>query len=129
MTKKTVVSPKNVYPAKEYSHAVRVGPLLMTAGIVAHDPEGRIVGKGDIAVEVEQVHQNLGAVLKSAGLGFEDLVKVTIFTTNVLFRPVIMEARRKYFPVDPSASMFFVVTNLSAADQLVEIEAMAAVKE
>jgi len=129
MAKKAIVPTKNVYTAKGYSHAVRVGPLLITAGIVAHDAEGRIVGKGDIAAQVEQVYHNLGAVLNSADLGFEDVVKITIFTTNVLFRPVIMEARRKYFPVDPPASTFFVVTSLSTADQLVEIEAIAAIKE
>ena len=129
MPPKIVVPTKNVYPANGYSQAIRVGPLLVTAGIVAHDTEGHIVGKGDIAAQVEQVFQNLGAVLTSAGLGFEYVVKITIFTTNVLFRPRIMEARRKYFPVDPPVSTFFVVSSLSTADQLVEIEAMAAVRE
>jgi 2-iminobutanoate/2-iminopropanoate deaminase len=123
--KKEIVSVDRVYPAKGYSHVVRTGPIVWTAGLVAHDAEGKIVGRGDIAAQVEQVYQNLSAALTSCRLGFEDVVKITMFATNILFRPTIMEARSKYFPANPPASTFFVVTSLSTADQLFEMEAVA----
>ncbi len=54
MEKATVAVPR-IYPAKGYSHIVQTGPLVWTAGIVAHDANGRIVGRGDIGAQVEQV--------------------------------------------------------------------------
>jgi enamine deaminase RidA (YjgF/YER057c/UK114 family) len=123
--KKEAVQSRAIYPARGYSHAVRTGPIVWTAGIVAQDAEGNIVGRGDIAVQTEQVFQNVKTVLESMGLGMEDVVKITIFATSVLFRPVIMAARSKYFQADPPASTFFVVSSLSTPDQLVEMEVVA----
>jgi enamine deaminase RidA (YjgF/YER057c/UK114 family) len=123
------LSARAIYPATGYSHAVRTGPIIWTAGLVAHDAEGRIVGRGDIGAQVEQVYHNLRAVLESCGLGFADVVKIGMFTTSVLFRPVIMEARSRYFPSNPPASTFFVVSSLSTADQLFEMEAVALARD
>ena len=126
---KQIVEGSSIYPAKGYSHAVRTGPILWTAGLVAHDAVGTIVGKGDISAQVEQVYGNLKAVLESCGLSFGDVFKITMFATSILFRPVIMEARSKYFPSGPPASTFFVVSSLSTPDQLFEMEAVALVRE
>ena len=71
----------------------------------------------------------MSEALATCDLDFSDVVKITMFATNVLFRPTIMEARSKYFPTDPPASSFFVVTALSSADQLFEMEAMALARE
>jgi enamine deaminase RidA (YjgF/YER057c/UK114 family) len=124
MEKATVAVPR-IYPAKGYSHIVQTGPLVWTAGIVAHDANGRIVGRGDIGAQVEQVYHNMHEALSSCDLEFSDVVKITMYATNILFRPTIMEARAKYFPVDPPVSSFFVVTALSTADMLFEMEAVA----
>ena len=120
---------KNVYPAVGYSHVVKTGPIVWTSGLVSHDADGKIVGRGDIGAQVEQVYQNMSEALATCDLDFSDVVKITMFATNVLFRPTIMEARSKYFPTDPPASSFFVVTALSSADQLFEMEAMALARE
>jgi len=123
--KKAIVTVPQIYAAKGYSHVVLTGPIVWTAGIVAHDAAGQIVGRGDIGAQVEQVYRNVRDALASCGLEFSDVVKITMFATNILFRPTIMEARSKYFPTNPPASSFFVVTALSTADQLFEMETVA----
>ena len=126
---KTIVTVPGIYPAKGYSHAIKsTGPIVWTAGLVSHDDKGQIVGKGDIAAQVEQVYHNMKETLAASGCGFEDVVKINMFATNILFRPTIMEARAKYFPKNPPASSFFVVIALSTEHQLFEMEAMAVVK-
>ncbi|MBX3513376.1 MAG: RidA family protein [Xanthobacteraceae bacterium] len=124
MEKKPVIVPQ-IYPAKGYSHVVRTGDFVWTAGLVSHGADGLIVGRGDIDAQVECVYSNVKHSLASCGLGFEDVVKITMFATNILFRPRIMEARAKYFPNNPPVSSFIVVTALSTADQLFEMEVMA----
>ena len=126
---KSHLQAKNGYPAVGYSHVVKTGPIVWTSGLVSHDADGKIVGRGDIGAQVEQVYQNMSEALATCDLDFSDVVKITMFATNVLFRPTIMEARSKYFPTDPPASSFFVVTALSSADQLFEMEAMALARE
>ena len=124
-----VAAAEGIYVAKGYSHAIRTGPIVWTAGLVAHGEDGRVVGKGDIAAQVEQVYENLRRVLADHGLGFPDVIKITMFATSILFRPTIMDARARYFPTSPPVSTFFVVTSLSTADQLFEMEAVALARE
>lgn len=126
---KSNIQVQGIYPAKGYSHVVRTGPIVWTSGLVSHDVDGRIVGRGDIGAQVEQVYHNMKEALGTCGLDFSDVVKITMFATNILFRPTIMEARSRYFPTNPPASSFFVVTALSTADQLFEMEAMALAPE
>lgn len=126
---KTPVIVPGIYPAKGYSHVIKTGPLVWTAGLVSHGPDGAIVGRGDIDAQVECVYSNMKHALASVGLGYDDVIKITMFATNIMFRPRIMEARAKYFPTNPPASSFFVVTALSTPDQLFEMEAMAVAKE
>ena len=63
-----VIQPRNVHDtsAFAYSHAVRMGDLIFVAGQVAIDPQGNLVGQGDIREQAEQVFRNLAAVLQAA---------------------------------------------------------------
>lgn len=124
MEKQTIIVP-GIYPAKGYSHAIKTGDFVWTAGIVSHGADGQIVGKGDIDAQVECVYDNVKQALAVYGLGFEEVVKITMFATNILFRPRIMEARAKYFSKSLPVSSFIVVTALSTADQLFEMEVIA----
>lgn len=126
---KHIVAADGIYAAKGYSHAIRTGPIVWTAGLVAHGQDGTIVGKGDIAAQVEQVYANLETVLGAHGLGLADVIKISMFATNILFRPAIMGARARYFPTSPPVSTFFVVSSLSTADQLFEMEAVALARD
>jgi 2-iminobutanoate/2-iminopropanoate deaminase len=72
-------APKPVGP---YSHAVRVGDLLFCSGQIPLNRDGKLV-EGGIREQTRQVLQNIAAILKDQGLGFENLVKTTVFMTTL----------------------------------------------
>src|SRR5215211_1924877 len=121
MTKR-VVAPPFIHTTTGYSHAVQAGNTLYIAGQVAIDPEGNLVGEGNIEAQVEQVWRNLKSVLGYAGGSVDDIVKITVFTTDIAHRPAIAAARDAVFPNGRfPASTFLVVQSLARPELLVEI--------
>jgi len=120
-----VIRPSTVHPVKTYSHAIRNGTILHIAGQVSMDREGKLVGKGDIKAQAEQVFTNLKNVVEAAGGTLGNIAKITIFTTNRAYRPIVSDMRARYFPADPPASTFLVITSLAEPDYLLEVEAVA----
>jgi len=120
-----VIRPTTVHPVKAYSHAIRNRNLLHIAGQVALDQQGNLVGREDIKAQAEQVFKNLKAVVEAAGGTMQHIAKITTFTINVAYRPVISEVRARYFPVDPPASTFLVISGLAEPGFLLEVEAIA----
>ncbi|MFL6790598.1 MAG: Rid family hydrolase [Bradyrhizobium sp.] len=103
---------------------VASGRFLHTAGITARDRNGDVVGVGDMKAQVAQCFANLGDVLAAAGAGFGDVVKYTIYTTDIdLFDRSTREIRFPYF-VDRPASTLIQVSRLIDPRMLVEIEAV-----
>ena len=84
-----------------YAQAVRANGFLFTAGQIALDPESMEVVTGDVSAQAEQVLKNLAAVLDSAGAGWGDVVKTTVFlrdmadfaAVNAVYSRVMGEAR------------------------------------
>ena len=70
-------------PIGPYSQAVRMGHTVYTSGQIAIDPETGLLIQGNISEETHQVMRNMQAVLQAAGLGFEHVLKSTIFITNM----------------------------------------------
>src|SRR5262245_66490807 len=68
-----------------FSHGfeTRGGRLVFIAGQVARDGAGQVVGKGDLVAQFRQVCENIKAVLETAGGGFADVVKLTIYVLDV----------------------------------------------
>ena len=123
-----IVAPPFIHKTVGYSHAVQAGETLYIAGQVALDAEGNLIGEGDIEAQVAQVWQNLRAVLAYAGGSVEDIVKITVFTTDIAHRPAIAAARDAVFPNGRyPASTFLVVQSLARPELLVEIEAIAVI--
>jgi 2-iminobutanoate/2-iminopropanoate deaminase len=120
-----VIRPATVHPAKTYSHAIRNGNIVHIAGQVALDPQGNLVGGGDIKAQAEQVFTNLKHVVEAAGGTLADIAKITIYTTNRAYRPAIADVRGRHFPSDPPASTFLVITSLAEPGFLLEVEAVA----
>lgn len=121
-----IIAPPFIHKTTGYSHAIRAGDTLYIAGQVAIDPEGNIVGEGDIDAQVAQVWQNLKAVLAYAGGSVEQIVKLTTFVTDIAYRPALAAARDAVFPHGRyPASTFVVVQSLARPELLVEIEAVA----
>jgi 2-iminobutanoate/2-iminopropanoate deaminase len=114
-------------PISHFTDAVRAGNLLFVSGIVAVDGEGRLVGGDDVVAQTRQVLDNMRTVLAAAGCRFEDVVKVTIFLTNVDDRPLINPLRQQAFGVSRPASTLVEVPRLAVEGAKVEIECVALV--
>ena len=83
MPLKTTHSDKAPAAIGPYSQAVSANGFLFTAGQVALDPVSMQVVEGDVVAQTEQVLSNLGAVLASAGATWTDVVKTTVFLTDM----------------------------------------------
>jgi 2-iminobutanoate/2-iminopropanoate deaminase len=114
-------------PISHYTDAVRAGGFLHVSGIVAVDAEGELVGGDDVVAQTRQVFENMRAVLVAGGCGFEDVVKVTIFLTDIDDRPLINPVRQLAFGSTRPASTLVEVPRLAVEGAKVEIECIALV--
>ena len=102
------------------------GNLIFASGQVARNAQGQTVGVGDIKVQTRQVLENLKAVLEEGGATLDDVVKVTVFVTNVAEHfSQIHEVRAEFWGKDYPASTLVEVSALANPDFLIEIEAVA----
>ncbi len=101
--------------------------FIYVAGQVSRDVEGKIVGKGDMRVQIEQVCKNIEKCLVAAGASLNDVVETTTYATNLneFFRHV--DVRSKYFEAAMPASTTVEVSGLAGDDFMVEITARAVV--
>jgi len=125
------VRPDGLPPVSGYSHAVAFsGRTVAVSGQVPADREGRVVGLGDPAAQVRQVFENLTAVLAAAGATMADVVKLTVFLTDLADLPAYRAVRDEYVSADrPPASSLVQVSGLVHPDFRVEIEALAVLAE
>jgi 2-iminobutanoate/2-iminopropanoate deaminase len=107
-----------------YSQAVRVGSTIYCAGQIPLDPRsGQIVSK-DISEQTRRVLDNITAVLKAEGLTFENIVKTTIFLTDLADFQTVNEIYASYFNQTPPARSTVQVPALPKGARI-EIEAIA----
>ncbi len=122
--KKTVKTDKAPAAIGPYSQAVWAGDFLFVSGQICLDPEtGELVGI-DAATQAEQVLKNVGAILESQQLGFQDVVKATVFAKNMEDFAAVNEVYGRFFTSDFPARAFVEVARLPK-DVLVEIEVVA----
>jgi len=114
-------------PISHFTDAVRAGNLLFVSGFVPVDGEGRLVGGDDVVAQVRQVFANLGAVLAAAGATFADVVKVTVYLTDIADRARINPVRQEIFGGTRPASTLVEVSALVVPGAKVEIDAVALV--
>jgi 2-iminobutanoate/2-iminopropanoate deaminase len=127
MEKTLLHSAKLAKPAGIFSSGVKVpaGQLIFVSGQVARNAIGETVGKGDIRAQTRQALENVKAVLEAAGATMDDIVKVTVFVTDVSHLKAIHEVRAEYFRRDYPASTLVEVKSLVSPDLMIEIEAIA----
>jgi reactive intermediate/imine deaminase len=114
-------------PLSHYTDAVRAGDLLFVSGIVPVDAEGRLVGGDDVAAQAAQVFESLGAVLAAGGATPQDVVKITVFLTDVDDRPLINPVRQEFFGAARPASTLVEIGRLAVPGAKIEVEAVAVV--
>ena len=120
------VNPPGLSAPQTYSHIVKAGKLMFIAGQVGAGADGKIAGPG-MKEQTEQVLRNLQSVLKSQGLDFSHVAKITIFTTSITeFRaPDVADVRAKFFGANRPASTLVQIQQLASPEYKVEIEAIA----
>jgi 2-iminobutanoate/2-iminopropanoate deaminase len=109
--------------------AIRFGDLLFVSGCVPMDAEGALVGPGDLEAQTRKVMENMKNVLDAAGTDFSNVLKTTVFMTDISRRKVPDAIRREYFGERPPASTIVEVTALTMKGIEIEIEAIAAIPD
>jgi reactive intermediate/imine deaminase len=115
-------------PISHYCDAVRFGNLLFISGIPPTDQDGTLVGGNDVAAQARQVFRNMKLVLDSAGAGFADILKVTVYLLDVNDRAKINPVRKQFFGAARPASTLIGVKELAIPGMKVEIEAVVGLK-
>lgn len=83
MSKTAITSPELSPPVGPYSQAVNVGGFIHFSGQVGQDPTTGKLVTGGLATEAERAFENLAAVLRAAGKGFDDVVRAGVYLTNI----------------------------------------------
>ena len=126
MTKQIIHTENAPAAVGPYSQAVKAGNLVYTAGQIGIDPATGKMQEG-LEAQARQVMANLQAVLEAAGAGFDDVVKTTIFITDMADFGVINGIYGAHFGDEPPARSTVAVAQLPLG-ALVEIEAVALTK-
>jgi len=106
-----------------YSQAVEVGNTLYISGQLPLDPESMEM-PDDIKEQAEFVMQNIGAILGEAGYSYSDVIKSTIFLSDIKNFQAMNEVYGKYYTEDPPARSAYEVANLPKGAKI-EIETIA----
>lgn len=122
---KTVISAANAPAAiGPYSHAISTGDFLFTSGQIALDPAtGKIVGDS-IEEQAEQVLKNLEAVLAANNMTFANVIKTTVFLTDLADFTIVNQIYATRFPAEPPARSCVQVAGLPGGSKI-EIELIA----
>ena len=122
---KTIIKPARSAPAAgPYNHGVRAGDFLFCAGQIPLDPATSQLVPGDIRAQTERVLQNISYILEDQGLTFANVVKSTVFLTNLADFAAMNEVYAGYFQKDPPARTTIQVAALPRGASI-EIEVIA----
>ncbi|HEY2984446.1 MAG TPA: RidA family protein [Jatrophihabitantaceae bacterium] len=121
------ITPSDVAPGFGYSHVVAAtGRLIAISGQVALDESGRLVGPGDPEAQARQVFENLRRCLAAADATFADVVKLTVYVTDLATMTAVRAVRDEYVDTTrPPASSAVQVAGLVLPELLLEIDALA----
>jgi enamine deaminase RidA (YjgF/YER057c/UK114 family) len=129
----TRINPPELGTPPGYSQVVEVaaGRMIFIAGQTALDSDGNLVGRNDFAAQAAQVFRNLAIALEAGRSTAANLVKLTVFLTDMSNLGPYREARNRFFasvtpPAAPAVTLVE-VSKLYGADFMIEIEAIAAV--
>jgi 2-iminobutanoate/2-iminopropanoate deaminase len=112
-------------PISHYTDAVRFGDLLFISGVAPLDEHLRVVGGDDVVLQARKVFSTMRKILEAAGAGFEDVLKVTVFLTDVEDRSKINPIRQEFFGATRPASTLIGVDALAIPGMKIEVEAVA----
>ena len=122
---KKVISTSNAPAAiGPYSQAIEAGNLVFLSGVLPIDPFTGNMVTGNIAIQTEQIFKNIEALLKQAGCSMKQVVKTTVFLTDMTLFSEMNEVYARYFTNDYPARSAVAVKELPKNSQI-EIEVIA----
>ena len=124
MEKKIVATPNAPAAIGPYSQAIRIGGFLYTSGQISLDPETMKMITGDIEIETEKVLKNIEAILKADGLDLNNIIKTTVYLTDLSEFTRMNQVYEKFFSETKPARACVQVTTLPKGAK-VEIDAIA----
>ncbi|SHK43526.1 endoribonuclease L-PSP [Pseudonocardia thermophila] len=122
-----LVVPGGPPAVSHYTDAVRFGDLLYVSGMVALSPEGEVIGKGDVTAQARYVHELMSKTFELVGASFADVLKVTVYLTDINDRQAVNEVRKEFFGPAKPASTLVEVSALVLPELLVEVEAVVGI--
>lgn len=131
MSKKVIRTAKAPAPVGPYNQAIATsGQMLFVAGQIPLDPQsGEIIGAGDITAQTQQVMVNLEAILTEAGARWVDVVKTSVFLTDLANFAPMNQVYAEYFPEETAPARACVEVSRLPKDVLVEIECIAVIRD
>ena len=118
-----VIDVPDLPPPGQFTHVVRKGKMVFISGQTA-EPEAH-AGNLDAGAHAERVFSYLKSAIEAAGGDLSDIVKITIYLTDLTQFPSILEWRPKYFREPYPAATCVVVTSMVKRELIMEIEAIA----
>lgn len=112
-------------PISHYTHAVSFGDLICVSGFTATNQDGELVGGDDVEAQTYQVLRNLTEALEAVGSSLQDILKVTVYLTDIRDRERVNLARQKLFGSARPASTLIEISKLAIPGAKVEIDAIA----
>jgi enamine deaminase RidA (YjgF/YER057c/UK114 family) len=120
-----IITRPDPYEPFRLAQGYRVGDLLFISGQAAIGDDGGLVGVGEFDVQAEQAFRNLDRALRAGGSSLANVVKVTIYLTDMRNFPKIVELRGRWFTPPFPADTIVEDRSLYSPDAMIEIEAIA----
>ena len=115
-------------PLAAYSQVVRAGSMVTTAGLIALDAEGKVVGEGDVEAQVRKTLDNLVIALEAVGASLNDVIKTTLYVSDMADYKAVNDIYNQYF-ADIRPARATVEAPLVMPSLLFEMDAIAVVSD
>jgi enamine deaminase RidA (YjgF/YER057c/UK114 family) len=118
-------------PQSAYSQAVKVkgGTLVFLSGVGPADEKGALAAPGDYAGQVRATWENMRRVMAKAGGSLDDIVTMTVYTTERRWGEIFTDMRKEVFKTGYPSRAFMEARKLKTPGAMIEIQAIAVVKE
>ena len=118
-------------PQSAYSQAVKVrgGTLVFLSGIGPVDDKGALAAPGDYAGQVRATWENIRRIMAKAGGSVDDIVTMTVYTTERRWGEIFTDMRKEVFKTGYPSSAFMEARKLKTPGAMIEIQAIAVVKD
>jgi 2-iminobutanoate/2-iminopropanoate deaminase len=120
-----IFTPSAPNPIGPYSQAVKTDSLIYLSGQIPVDPQSGTLIEADIALQTKQVFANIAVVLDAAGSTFSNVLKTTVFLTDMNNFPLMNEIYASYFDSDDAPARSTIQVSALPLGSLVEVEVIA----